>query len=179
MAPPAQAQGPTAPGAQPVIAETPAAPTAAEHWTLRLTLATQAGAQDLRVSAQTTWLGEPRHLELSDDGTALGDVARDGIYVGVWTGPPVQALPIVLSAAAAGQSAPPVYQGTVEIQGPEDRLGWTLDAEGRAQRRSFAASTWRSPGSEARAQTATLGWLGLLLGVLGFYGSRSWRRPTP
>jgi len=116
--------------------------------------------------AEVDWLGDPREVRLTDDGTTRFDLPSDGIHVGILQGEWAQYLPIRLTAvdAESGEELL-LYEGIV----PQERQGWftanwAVDHAGnQAQRVSAALSGQGTLVSEGLPLAASYGWAALIL----------------
>jgi len=160
----------------------PSEPASAAPLTVRLAVSSLTGTEDLTLRAFARWGSEDRQLVLTDDGSTPGDLPQDGIWVGVWTGPPVDALHLRLVLERTAQPPLEVYQGLERVRGPEDRLTWSLDlgsATGQppaATRISAPYMARRLPETDATSMAASIGWLGFLGIWLAVWGDRRWGR---
>ncbi len=141
-----------------------------EPITTRLAVSSLTGTEDLTLRAFARWGDQDLQTELTDDGSTPGDLPQDGIWVGVWTGPPVAAIDVRLVLERTAQPPMDVYQGLERISGPEDRLSWSLDLGSstattpKATRISAPYIARRLEEVDATSRVASYGWL-LVLGV--------------
>ncbi|MFZ5480246.1 MAG: hypothetical protein ACOZNI_26010 [Myxococcota bacterium] len=145
--------------------------------TVRVEVATDWRPQNLRVYAETTWLGEDRKLELKNDGTVAGDVAMDNIFVGVWTGEPVRELAIRIVAEAQDVPRAEAGAGIEPVALGEDRVVYamSLNDKGKPVARRVAAAL-PGPAQEMVEPTmiaATLGWVALAFAYVGWLVHRT------
>lgn len=148
---------------------------AADTRALRLEVVAPAPNEELRVVASTTWLGEPREVELRDDGRSPDLQAGDGHLVGVMEGAPVRALALRLDVRLRDDDAHRViWEGIEILHGEDDVLTWSVeDAPAWSLRRVAYARTARSAAfTELGWGMAGLGWLGLGLGVMAWLVGR-------
>lgn len=149
--------------------------------TVRLQVATLRNLPTLQVTAETTWLGEERVVQLLDDGSAPGDSPGDGVYVGEWTGAPVRALPIRLLVQAPGQPRFEVYTGLERVMQPEDRLSFALEL-GDAPRAQRVAAPYLARARDSREVSwvaASLGWGVLVFAWLAWMLGRALPQTLP
>jgi len=148
---------------------------------VRLEVEARAWQGKLRLFAESRWLGEERRVLLQDHGELPGDVAGDGVWVGVLEGAPVQALPVRLLLQEPGGDEQLVYAGTELIQGADDQLGFEL-VEGDAGPEAFrVARPLTGPVAPARSETGRLVAAGVWVLLLLNYAAWLWRsrRRTP
>ena len=108
--------------------------------TVRLEVASAWSPRGLHLYAETTWLGEDRTVELTNDGTAPGDRAGDNVWTATWEGEPVRMLPIRILAEADGFERREIGAGMEVVSVDDDRLGWVVEdsATPRARRSALA-----------------------------------------
>jgi hypothetical protein len=133
------------------------------------------GGASLSVSAETTWLGEERRLELQPH------PRQPGLLWGEWSGQPERALSVRLYAEPPGQPRRLVAAETAFVDMEEDELWWSLGPDLRARRVALAL-----PGPEmarldqlsllASVGAGLLALGGLALALLRFGPAR---RPRP
>jgi hypothetical protein len=90
------------------------------------------GGASLSLSAETTWLGEERRLELQPH------PRQPGLLWGEWSGPPERALSVRLYAEPPGQPRRLVAAETAFVDMVEDELWWSLGPDLRARRVALA-----------------------------------------
>ena len=150
-----------------------------EPITVRLAVSSLTGTEDLTLRAFARWGDQDLQTELTDDGSTPGDLPQDGIWVGVFTGPPVDAVFTRLVLERTAQPPLDVYQGLERLSGPEDRLSWSLDlgessgAAPAATRISAPYIARRLEEVDATSMVASWGWL-LVLGVWGAWLGERW-----
>ncbi|MCB9766158.1 MAG: hypothetical protein H6739_40655 [Alphaproteobacteria bacterium] len=142
--------------------------TAAE---VRLEVVAPSAMRSMRLQAQTTWLGEPRTLDLLDDGSRDGDTPGDGLWTGTWSGDPVQALAITLTARTTPEAEEVVlYEGTEVITASADRLSWQLHLgpPPRAERTALPLAGPAIARDGTLQVVAATGWVIVLLNYVGW-----------
>lgn len=160
----------------------PGAAAPGEPTTVRLSVSSLTGTEDLALRALVRWGDQDLQTELTDDGSTPGDLPSDGIWVGVLTGPPVDAVHLRLVLERTAQPPVEVYEGLEGVQGPEDRLSWSLDlglASGEAPRATRISAPYiarRLQEVDARSAVASYGWLLVLGAWLSWLGERWLRR---
>jgi len=180
---PAPPQQPVPPGhVGPLPGDPTSGPAGEAPLTVRLAVSSLTGTEDLTLRAFARWGDEDRQLVLTDDGSTPGDLPQDGIWVGLWTGPTVDALHMRLVLERTAQPPLEVYQGLERVRGPEDRLSWALDLGAttgqlpEATRISAPYIARRLPETDATSMAASVGWLGFLGIWLAVWGDRRWGR---
>lgn len=152
-----------------------------EPTTVRLGVSNLTGTEELTLRALARWGDEDLQIELTDDGSTPGDLPSDGIWVGVLTGPPVDAVHLRLVLERTAQPPVEVYAGLEDIRAPEDRLSWSLDLglqSGEAPRATRISAPYiarRLDEVDARSAVASYGWL-LVLGAWLSWLGEGWLR---
>lgn len=136
---------------------------------VRLEVVAPAPMAEMRVQARAAWAGEDRTLELLDDGSGGDREAADGVWTGLWEGPPVQALALEL-VVTDRQGTHPAWAGTEVIRRPDDALSWALHLGPplRAVRTAMPAPVARVAREESVQVVAAIGWAVVVLNVLGW-----------
>ena len=137
---------------------------------VRLEVVAECQPNNLAIEVTTQWLGEARTMTLRDDGVLPEDRARDGVYVGVWTGETARSLPLRLSISATDVAPTEVSASTETVAVGRDRIVWALECEPqwRARRVAAALPSRSLEMVEATGVAATLSWLGLILAYLAW-----------
>jgi len=145
-----------------LIALTASPVAAAAPQSLTVELAVDRARAPVTATVTTSWLGEPLHAALRDDGSTPGDVPGDFVYVGRLDGEPVRALDLVLAVDGV-----PVGEALVLPDGEHDRVSFVLDGA-HARRAALAATATAVERRESVEVAAFFGWtLLLLVAVLG------------
>ncbi len=146
---------------------------------VRFEVGAPAADPQTRVHVTATWLGEERTVELVDNGTAPGDVAGDGVWVGQLSGEPVSLLPLEMWVQRGGDRTE-AWAGVEPVAQGEDRLTWALDLSGepRATRVSAPATARRARASEAADAMAPVAWACFVLIYVAWLVERSLREAS-
>ena len=127
-------------------------------------------AENLRIEAETVWLGETRTVAFRDDGRPPDARAADGVWAANWSGEVVKLLPLYLYVAADGVPRTEVSANIEPVSAPSDHLVWVLTGDpAPVVRRVAAALPTRPMGlAELASVAAGFGWIGVLLLYVGW-----------
>ena len=153
---------------------------AAPPQALRVTVASATAGPGVTIEVRTTWLGEPRTMVLTDDGSQPGDTPADGVYAGEWTGDAVRILPITL--VQRGDSGEVIlYDGLERVYQPADTLSFSLTADDppRAERVVAPYVARRVEARETARVAASVGWAILVFVYAAWLVGRAWPAGRP
>ena len=126
--------------------------------------------ENLRIEAETVWLGESRTVAFRDDGRPPDARAGDGTWAATWRGDVVKLLPLHLYVVAEGVPRTEVSATVEALSAPTEHLVWVLTGNPTPQvRRVPVALPTRPMGLAQTASVAAgFGWIGVLLLYVGW-----------
>ncbi|RME27276.1 MAG: hypothetical protein D6798_04940 [Deltaproteobacteria bacterium] len=147
---------------------------------LRFEVAVEPGLSLSSLSVEVDRLGVVEQRALSDDGSADGDVAGDGIWTAVVDGPYARVVGVRLAGALPGEAEVDLWEGQARTDDARAATtAWRVvrrDGKLVGERVAVALPAGSSALSEAAPLVVAMGWGLAVLIVLTMLGL--WRRPT-
>lgn len=126
----------------------------------------------LRIQAEVQWLGETRMMVLSDDGSQLGDLPQDNIWVGWMSGEAVRLLPLRMWVTAGAAPPVEVWAGIEATDGHDSQFVYMLSANGGVLHADRVAAPWLGQpriSNESERIAINGAWMLLTFAVVAFY----------
>lgn len=138
--------------------------------TVHMQVVAEWSPENLRIEAETVWLGVTRTVAFRDDGRHPDTRAGDGSWAASWGGEVVKLLPLHLYVAGEGVPRTEVSATVEALSAPTDHLIWILTGNPTPQvRRVPVALPTRPMGLAQTASVAAgFGWIGVLLLYVGW-----------